>query len=361
MSMFTARRGGAGQHAVFVGRGVVTAGRTRMVGFAVAAVLTFGLVAGAGSAAASSNYACPGLLSLEKLTTGTFNVACGFEALYRNTVGSYNVASGPWALHNNTTGSENVASGSGALYSNLEGSYNVASGTDALDSNTRGNDNVASGPYALINNTEGSFNVASGPWALESNKTGSYNVASGRGALVNNTEGSFNVALGFEAGEYTRGSGNIDISNKGVYGDSGTTRIGSEGAQTWTFVSGIYPTALTGCFVQVTPGGQLGCNKNAAAEGPQGKEGKEGREGKPGAEGKEGPEGKPGAEGKEGKPGAEGEPGAEGKEGPQGKEGKEGPPVSTKGLKICVQQKAGGVIKLPPCKKGFAEKTVAEL
>ncbi len=119
-------------------------------------------------------------------------------------------------------------------------------------------------------------------------------------------------------------------------GEAGTTRIGAEGKQTRTFVSGIYPTALTGCFVQVTSEGELGCNKNAAAEG---KEGPQGKEGKEGPQGKEGKEGKAGAEGKE------------------GKEGK----VSTKGLKICVQEKAGGHIRLPPCKKGYTEKEVAEL
>jgi hypothetical protein len=100
-------------------------------------------------------------------------------------------------------------------------------------------------------------------------------------------------------------------------------------------MAGVYPTHLTGCFVQVTSAGQLGCNPAA----PEGKEGKEG---------------KPGVEGKEGK---QGERGEQGKEGPAGKEGK----VSAKGLKICVQDKAGGSIKLPPCKKGYNEKEVAEL
>jgi hypothetical protein len=33
----------------------------------------------------------------------------------------------------------------------------------------------------------------------------------------------------------------------------------------------------------------------------------------------------------------------------------------SKGLKICVQEKAGGSIKLPPCKKGYRETEVAEL
>jgi hypothetical protein len=136
----------------------------------------------------------------------------------------------------------------------------------------------------------------------------------------------------------------------GTAGDLGTIRIGREDAQTTAFMAGVYPTHLTGCFVQVTSAGQLGCDPTAP-------EGKEGKEGKPGTEGKEGKEGKPGTEGKEGK---QGERGEQGKEGPAGKEGKEGK-VSAKGLKICVQDKAGGSIKLPPCKKGYNEKEVAEL
>lgn len=129
--------------------------------------------------------------------------------------------------------------------------------------------------------------------------------------------------------------------------ESSTIRVGQEGTQTMAFMAGIYPTHLTGCFVQVAPTGQLGCDPTAP----------EGREGKPGAEGREGKEGRPGAEGKQGERGEQGKEGPAGREGKEGKEGK----VPAKGLRICVQDKAGGSIKLPPCKKGYKEKEVAEL
>jgi hypothetical protein len=182
-----------------------------------------------------------------------------------------------------------------------------------------GNENEACGYDALHFDSLGGGNIATGSEALYTNISGSLNIATGSEALLSNT-GSFNLALGYDAGKLlTYGSQNVDIDNEGVTNESNTTRIGSEGKQTKTFVSGIYPTELTGCFVQVTSAGQLGCNKNAAAEG------------------------------KEGKPG------------PEGKEGKEGKAPPSKGLKICVPEKAGGNIKLPPCKKGFRETEVTEL
>ena len=46
---------------------------------------------------------------------------------------------------------------------------------------------------------------------------------------------------------------------------SSTTRIGTEGKQTKAFMAGIQGTALTGCTVQVTATGQLGCNPAAGA------------------------------------------------------------------------------------------------
>ena len=298
MGAFKALRGAKGCYVGPTGHGVVMAGRVRTLGLALMAVLVFALVAGSGSAAASTDYACPGLGSLEKLTTAVENVACGYQALHFDTEGSGNVASGAEALYSNTTGEDNVASGVDSLYSNKAGGYNVASGLGALEHNTTGSDNVASGRYALYDNTGGGNNVASGPDALGSNETGSDNVASGSGALFENTtgennaaigpdalyentEGSFNVAsglsalfdnttgernvaLGYRAGYNPTGSNNIEIANEGVRSDSGVTRIGTEGTQTEAFVAGVADTAVKGCSVQVTSAGQLGCNNNPA-------------------------------------------------------------------------------------------------
>ncbi len=319
MGGFKALRGARRYYAGPTERGVVTAARVKTLGAALVAVLVFALVAGADSAAASTNYACPGLESLEHTKggeyNGEYNVACGYqalhfdhegswntangsEALYSNTGGSENVASGHEALYSNTTGLFNTANGDYALYFNTEGNWNLASGAYALFSNTKGNENVASGyealssnttgdenvaigeaalnfntegghnvasgAFALFENTTGSHNVASGESALEDNTIGSFNVASGVGALDDNTEGSFNVALGSPAGERTTGSNNIDISNQGVAGESGTTRIGTEGTQTKAFLAGVAKTEVKGCSVQVTGEGQLGCNNNPA-------------------------------------------------------------------------------------------------
>src|ERR1700737_1867904 len=123
-------------------------------------------------------------------------------------------------------------------------------------------------------------------------------------ALVSNTTGRNNVAIGSGAGKnLTTGSNSIDIANEGVEAEASTTRIGTEGKQAKAFVAGIFPTEVSGCFVQVTKEGQLGCNPKAAGEGKEGKEGKEGPAGKEGKEGKPGPPGTPGSPGLPGPPG----------------------------------------------------------
>lgn len=238
--------------------------------------------------------------------TGEFgigkNVGIGLDVLKSDTTGASNTASGTEALFSNTTGRDNVASGFAALYRNITGSDNVASGFEALELNT-----------------EGSGNTTSGWGALFSNTTGSDNVASGIGALGGNTTGSSNVALGQFAGfGLTTGSNNIDISNGGSGSEDGTTRIGTEGKQSRAFVAGIFPTQLTGCFVQVTSEGQLGCNPTAAAEGKEGKEGKEGQVGATGANGTNGATGATGANGAPGAAGPVGATGATGATGPAG-------------------------------------------
>jgi hypothetical protein len=196
-------------------------------------------------------------------TTGSDNVASGFNALFSNTTGNHNIASDFHALFSNTTGSFNIATGSGALASNTTAINNLASGFNALNANTTGNDNVASGVEALVRNTTGSSNIASGVFALPANTTGEHNLASGAESLNQNTTGSFNIAFGQRAGQnLTTGSNNIDIANAGVAAEAGTTRIGTEGTQTRTFVAGVYkrPIATPACAVKVNAEGQLGCN-----------------------------------------------------------------------------------------------------
>ncbi len=112
------------------------------------------------------------------------------------------------------------------------------------------------------------------------------------------------MVLGDEAGfNEETGSNNIIISNEGVGTDEGTIRIGTEGKQTRAFLAGIQSTSISGCTVQVTVEGQLGCNPAAGATGATGATGAKGATG---ATGKEGAKGATGATGATGSTGASG-------------------------------------------------------
>jgi hypothetical protein len=185
--------------------------------------------------------------------------ATGLAALFSNTTGNDNTASGVAALYFNTTGESNTATGRSALRSNTTGDSNTATGRVALFSNTTGDSNTATGRAALFSNTAGDSNTANGRQALNANTTGSSNVATGYQALFNNTIGSGNIALGNSAGiNLTTGSNNIDIGNYGVAGEANTIRIGTQGIQTRTFISGIAGAAINGRPVMINGNGQLG-------------------------------------------------------------------------------------------------------
>src|SRR5205085_549110 len=109
---------------------------------------------------------------------------------------------------------------------------------------TTGAWNTANGYQALKSDTTGGANTAVGYRALFSNTTSINNTAVGAQALVNNVSGASNIAVGAAAGTNIRGSRNIDIGNPGAAGDSNTTRIGSAGVQTDTYISGIHGNIL---------------------------------------------------------------------------------------------------------------------
>jgi hypothetical protein len=173
------------------------------------------------------NNTASGGVALHSNTTGGANTASGSAALYENTTGFGNTASGDGALYGNTTGGYNTASGLGALSSNTTGGYNTASGYSALSSNTTGSYNAANGQTSLLDNTTGGNNAASGAGALSQNTTGSYNSASGTNALTGNTTGSYNSALGYAAGP---DSGNLSnataIGANAVVSQSNTLVLG---------------------------------------------------------------------------------------------------------------------------------------
>ena len=203
-----------------------------------------------------------GFQALQANTTGSFNTASGVNALLGNTEGAGNTASGTGALQSNTIGSNNTANGASSLQSNANGDNNTANGVSALQNNTTGNQNTASGANALINNTTGSANAASGANALFHNTTGQNNTAFGTFALGSNTTGSVNIGIGNSAGiNLTTGSNNIDIGNLGVAAEANTIRIGTDGSQTRTFITGIRGVttgSATGVAVLIDTNGQLG-------------------------------------------------------------------------------------------------------
>ena len=91
-------------------------------------------------------------------------------------------------------------------------------------------------------------------------RRGAGNVAAGTAALYRST-GSRNVALGRGAGEdLTTGSDNIDLSNRGVAGESGKIRIGTAGTHTAAFLAGVSGVSIPGPTqsVLVNANGQLG-------------------------------------------------------------------------------------------------------
>src|SRR5208282_3523201 len=101
---------------------------------------------------------------------------------------------------NTSFGYTNTFVGRDAGNFSTTGGYNTASGYGALFLNGTGTDNTASGYVALDLNSTGNYNTATGDHALYSNGTGSNNTASGAGALYVNVGGSGNTAVGFNAG-----------------------------------------------------------------------------------------------------------------------------------------------------------------
>ena len=320
-----------------------------------------------------------GFASLFSNTSGTYNTAVGFESMQLNTFGSYNTASGYATLYVNTSGNQNTADGSFVLYSNTSGSQNTGTGFgslfgnttgiqntglgfEALENNTTGNQNTATGYAALNTNVAGNYSVADGAYVLYSNATGSNNTASGYAALFASTTASNNTATGYQAlasdsvganntatgfnalqnatgnanvgigsgagSQLTGGNNDIDISNLGVAGESGTIRIGTEGIQAATYLAGIFGSGLSNPgaeqVVVVDGNGKLGSVLLASVEGATGPTGPAGPTGATGADGATGPAGAVGATGPAGVAGATGAAGPTGAPGVAGATGNAG-------------------------------------
>ena len=233
----------------------------------------FGLSAGRGNNGNSgSSNTGVGDQALLSITTGSNNVALGYQALSANTNGNYNTAIGDAALLQSFAGNNNVAIGFGALQYCTNDSELVAVGYQALQNDLAGNngqsvsglgENTALGYASLQGNRIGYGNTAVGFESLQSEEFGNGNTAVGDDALqtivsgINNTAigcgalgalgavigyqgGSNNIALGYGAGAYLQfnESGNIDIGNSGITGENNTIRIGTPGIQTATYLAG---------------------------------------------------------------------------------------------------------------------------
>ena len=161
-------------------------------------------------------------------TTGSENVANGYQALYANTTGNNNAANGCKAFYTNVNGSYNTATGYMALYSNTISFNNTANGSGALVNNTTGGyENDAIGFRALYNNTSGRNNTAIGKKALYKNKTGGNNTAIGSDADVSASNLDNATAIGSKA--------LVNASNKVVIGNGLVTVIG--GYANWSTLS----------------------------------------------------------------------------------------------------------------------------
>ena len=147
-------------------------------------------------------------------TTGSFNTAIGYQALFSNTSGTENVGIGKEALRSNISGFENVAIGTNALFDNTTGNNNTAIGDNALTNNINSHGNIAISTSAMANNTSASYNIAMGHAALFSQSFANggttyhaHNIAIGYTALyntnpangTNGSSGKENVALGHTA------------------------------------------------------------------------------------------------------------------------------------------------------------------
>jgi NDP-sugar pyrophosphorylase family protein len=214
----------------------------------------------------SSNLAI-GPTALSNNTTGGSNLAIGASALFSNTTASNNVAIGPSALFSNTTGSSNLAIGASALQKNTTASNNVAIGLSALFSNTTGGSNLAIGPTALLTNNTGGSNLAIGASALFSNTTASNNVAIGPSALFFNTTGTNNLAIGANTlGRNTTASNNVAIGLSALFSNTtggSNLAIGASALQSNTTASNNLAIGLSALQSNTTASNNLAIGLSA--------------------------------------------------------------------------------------------------
>jgi hypothetical protein len=155
-------------------------------------------------------------------TTGNYNTANGFDALFDNTIGESNTAVGFGAVDHNTTGSENTGIGSAALQSNVDGHNNTAVGLLALGNNINGNSNTAVGWDALADNTAGLNNIAIGAAAGGSITTATNVICIGTNLSGEDVSNSCYIANIF--GQTASGGAAVFVASNGRLGTSTSSR-----------------------------------------------------------------------------------------------------------------------------------------
>lgn len=153
-------------------------------------------------------------------TTGFYNTASGYNALYSNTTAQYNSAFGYFALKQNTTGHHNTATGTAALRRNVTGFNNTAYGTDAIAYSQTGSYNTVVGSEAGYGVADNSFsnNSLYGYRAGYGLSTGSNNTIIGYKVGDALTTGANNVVIGYDIDLPSSSSANmLNIGNL-IYG-----------------------------------------------------------------------------------------------------------------------------------------------
>ena len=195
---------------------------------------------GGGSITADASRNYKGSLSeLTAITTGTDNIALGFNALRYNQEGSNNIAIGNLALQNMLYNGRNVAIGFNVLPS-FRSYGTVAIGDSAGYANEYGYNCTFVGPNSGYQNTSGNGNTALGNYAGFSNQAGYSNTAVGSYAGAYNL-GNYNSHLGFQAGNgYSSTTYNYSYNTAiGAYSVcTGSNQVQLGGSGTTTYVYG---------------------------------------------------------------------------------------------------------------------------
>lgn len=167
-----------------------------------------------------------GFKALFSLTTGKSNVAVGAGTLLSQITGDNNTVLGHHAMLEANGAFSNVVIGYRAADSLTTGSFNVAIGADAMANGAvTGTTNVAIGFLSGYSITEGSGNVLMGYGAANSITTGQNNICIGGVAGHSLTTTSSNVCIGVSAGQSTTGYGSVFIGHEAGKNETGGGKL----------------------------------------------------------------------------------------------------------------------------------------